>query len=125
MKAKTVVKDIPLDYCSTDVSCCSTNGGDIMRYRYSISRIIAGTNQFKTKLVYVIWWNQLIFKLLPEIRLSSDIDEQFGFWVSFLNLFISMRPVAERRGRVSLGLLISSICGGLSERLFIVDSGIQ
>ena len=46
MKTKTVVTDIPLNCFSTDVSFCSTNCGDIMRYRYSISRMIAGTNQF-------------------------------------------------------------------------------
>ena len=46
MKTKTVVVDIPLNFCSTDGSCFSTNGGYIMRYRYSISRLIAGTNQF-------------------------------------------------------------------------------
>ena len=57
-------------------------------------------------------------KLLPEIRLSSDVDEKFEFWVSFLNLCISMRPVAEWRGRIALGLVISSICGELSKRKF-------
>ena len=53
IKTKTVVTDIPLNLCSTDGSCCSTNRGYIMRYCYSISRIIAGTNQFFSNLVYI------------------------------------------------------------------------
>ena len=51
MKTKTVVTDIPFNFCSTDVACCSTSGRDIMRCRYSISRIITGTNRFKNNLV--------------------------------------------------------------------------
>ena len=81
-----------------------------MRYRYSISRIIAGTNQFFENFSVGQLVEPAIFKLLPGIRLSSDVDEKFDFWVSFLDLFIIMRPVAERRRRVSLGLVISIIC---------------
>ena len=46
MKPKTVVTDIPYNLCSTYVSCCTIDSEDIMKYRYLISRIIAGTDKF-------------------------------------------------------------------------------
>ena len=46
---------------------------------------------------------------LYNIRLSSDVDEKFVFWVSFFDLFINTRPVAELRSIVSFGLVFSII----------------
>ena len=46
MKPKTVVTDIPLNFDSTYILFCSTYGGDIMKYRYVIVSIVAGTDYY-------------------------------------------------------------------------------